>query len=109
MKKKHLIIIIVLGIIVLIFALILLFSNNFIFNEKNNIEIFDATFSCNEMPEKFYEDNKYIYYFPCVKSNSVYVNLKNGNKMLVVNALEENKVTINDLIKAGLKVYKEEK
>ena len=47
--------------------------------------------------------------FPCIQSKSIYVKFENGNKMLVVDALEENKVTIKELINAGLKVYKKEK
>ena len=42
-------------------------------------------------------------------ANSVYVKFENGNKMLVVDALEANKATIDELIDAGLKVYKKEK
>ena len=34
---------------------------------------------------------------------------ENGNKMLVVDALSEKKITINELIDAGLKVHKEAK
>lgn len=109
MKKKGLLVIIVLGCIALIVAVILLFSNNFKLNGKNNIEIIDATYSCNYILEKFYEDDKYIYSFPCIKSSSVYVKFENGNKMLLVDALEEEKVTIKELIAAGLDVHKTEK
>ena len=42
-------------------------------------------------------------------ANSVYVKFENGNKMLVIDALESKKVTINELIDAGLKIYKNEK
>lgn len=93
--------------IITIFGIVLLNKN--VILSKNKIEILDATYNCQEVLEKFYEDNNYIYYFPCVKSQSVYVKLADGNKMLVINALKEGKVTINELIKAGLEVHKEEK
>jgi len=108
MKKKSILIISILGIIILIIATILLTTNK-INQNKDTIEIFDATHICNNQIEQFYEDDKYIYSFPCTQSKSTYVKLENGNKMLVVDALEENKVTIKELLNAGLKVYKKEK
>lgn len=92
----------------LVIAIILL-TNNKIIKSKSKIEIFDATHKCVESLEKFYEDDKYIYSFPCVQSKSIYVKFENGNKMLIVDALEEEKITIDKLIKAGLKVHKEKK
>ena len=108
MNKKSVIKLSILGIIILILAIILLIINKFITN-KENIQIIDATYSCIQSREKFYEDDKYIYSFPCVKSQSIYVKFENGNKLLVVDALEQEKVTINQLIKAGLEVHKKEK
>ena len=109
MKKKSIIILTVLGVIILILGIILLRKNNIILKEKTKIEIFDATFSCVQTKEKFYEDKKHIYSFPCVKSSSIYVKLENGDKMLVTDALNSEKVTIEELIDAGLKVYIEDK
>ena len=105
--KKKLIIIISIAVIFTILALILFNKNE----EKttNNIKILDATYNCADYQEKFYEDNEYNYYFECAKSNSVYVKLEDGNKMLVKTALEEQKVTIDKLIDAGLKVIKKAK
>ena len=108
MKKINIIIISILGIIILVIAIILLTTNK-ILKSKSNIEIIDATFTCAQSLEKFYEDDKYTYSFPCVQSTSIYVKFENGNKMLVVDALDEEKVTIEELLKAGLKVYKEKK
>ncbi len=102
--------------ITLLFVLALLmiiigsiFLNKNITLLKSNIEILDATYNCQAVPEKFYEDENYIYYFPCIKSKSVYVKLANGTKMLVTAALDQGEVTIDELIKAGLEVTKEEK
>ena len=110
MKKNKKIIVpslIILTIIIIIISIILVIKNNNL--EKNKIEIIDATYSCNKSKEKFYEDDKYIYYFPCVQSTSVFVKFSNGNKLLVTKALEDEKITIDELIKAGLNVYKEDK
>lgn len=108
MKQKTLIVVIaVITVIITIVGVVFLVKNNVL--EKDTIEIIDATYSCGKYNEKFYEDNEYVYYFPCAKSESVYVKFPNGNKMLVVRALEENKVTIQELLKAGLEVIKEQK
>ena len=107
-KKPILIVLIVLTIIAIIIGII--FLNKNIALSKSNIEIIDATYSCNKTKEKIYEDNNYIYYLPCAKSNSVFVKFKDTNtKVLIKEALSNNKVTINELIKAGLEVIKEDK
>lgn len=109
MNKKPIIIVSILGAFILVVGIIILSMNNIIKN-KNKLVIIDATYSCVKQAEKFFEDDKYIYSFPCVNSSrSIYVKFENGNKMLVVDALENEKVTIDELIKAGLEVYKQEK
>ena len=107
MKKKAIIILSVLGVIAIIIGICLLKTNNLL--TKSKIEIIDATYICNNLEEKFYEDDEYIYYFPCQQSSSTYVKFPNDNKLLVTQALEEKKVTIDTLIKAGLNVTKKEK
>lgn len=106
MKKKLVIVLSVLSVIIVIIALVL--SINIKKLEEGKVEIIDATYACSSVPEKFYEDNEYAYYFTCSKSESMFVKFSNGNKMLIKKALEEKKVTIDELIKAGLNVYKEE-
>ena len=109
MKKKSIIILLSIAIIfILSISIILLFKNKEL-KEKSKIQIIDATFSCAEALEQFYEDDKYIYSFPCVQSKSVYVKFENGNKMLVIDAISEEKVTIDELIEAGLNVRKNKK
>lgn len=107
MRKKIVIILLILGMIILLMALLL--RSNVIVLGRSKIKIIDATYQCANSLEKFYEDDKYIYYFPCTKSNSVYVKFSNGNKMLVKEALEDDKVTISELISAGLEVKKQKK
>lgn len=108
MKRKTIITLISISIVILIIGIILLSKNNII-KGKSKLKIIDATYACAPSPEKFYEDEEYIYSFACVKSQSVYVKFENGNKMLIVDALEAEKVTIKELIYAGLEVYKEKK
>lgn len=109
MKKKSSIILFIIGIIVVTIAIIMLIKNINIKNNNSKLEIIDATFVCATAIEPFYEDDKYIYSFPCIMSNSIYVKFENGNKMLITSALESNKVTIEELINAGLEVIKKEK
>ena len=106
-KKKYIIILLACGIVAIILGII--FKNVTDSVTMSKIEIIDATYSCGNNPQEFYKDSKYIYYFPCRKSDSVYVKYKNGNKELVVTALENGNVTIDQLEKAGLKFYKNEK
>ena len=108
MKKKYIIIISVLGVIFLILGIILLTKNN-ILKEKTKLVIIDATYSCTQVKELFYEDEKHKYLLPCIKSNSIYVKFENGNKMLITDALNSEKVSIKELIDAGLEVYIEDK
>lgn len=107
MKKKY--IIIILGVLIFICGLIILIKKENLQNKKNSLQIIDATYSCQSVKEKFYEDNNYVYYFPCVKSKSIYVKFENGSKMLITEALQNNKVTIDELLKNGLDAIKEEK
>ena len=109
MKKKSIVILSLLGLIILTIGIIILTTNKIISKNKSKITIIDATYTCAKTEEKFYEDSKYIYYFPCVKSNSMYVKLENGNKMLITSALEAEKVTIKELLDAGLDVIKVKK
>lgn len=108
MRKKFVILFSILGILILLVGLVFL-RKNIILSRNNNIKIIDATYNCFSTMEKFYEDDNFAYYFPCIKSDSVYVKFPNGNKMLVVDALSDNKITITELISAGLEVKKEKK
>lgn len=106
MKKR---VIIILLSILTILAIILgvLLSNKNKELKENQIKIMDATVVCKEQKEKFYEDDKFTYSFKCANSSgSIFVKLANGKKMLVVDALEEEEVTIKELIDAGLDVIK---
>lgn len=107
MKKKTIITLFIVSIILITIAVVLLTKNKQL--AKDKIQILDATYSCENIPEVFYEDDKYIYSFPCPKSNSIFVKFNDGNKLLITTALEEKKVTIEELEKAGLVMTKKEK
>lgn len=107
MKKKAIILLSILSIIFIIIGFILLNKNES--TDKLNIKILDATYNCPKYQEDFYEDDNYIYSFECAKSNSVYVKFPDGTKMLVTTALEEEKISIDKLINAGLEVIKTKK
>ena len=107
MNKKFILTLIIVSIVLIIIAFVLLLKKDLLKEQK--IDILDATYSCENIPEKFYEDDKYIYSFPCTKSTSVFVKLEDGSKMLITKALEEEKVTIDELLEAGLEVIKNEK
>lgn len=107
MKKKLIIGLTILSTIIIILGVFLAKKNKSIAN--NSIEIIDATYICNNQPEQFFEDDTYIYYFPCTKSNTLYIKYPNGNKYLLTTSLEEERVTIEQLIDSGLEVIKEKK
>lgn len=108
MQKKMVIIFLFLGIVIMLIGFVFLHEKNFL-SHHGGIKIIDATYNCANSLEKFYEDDKYVYYFPCKKSNSIYVKFSNGNKMLVTEALSQDKVTISELISAGIDIRKQKK
>lgn len=104
MKKKSIIIILSIAILIILTLSMVLLLKNKELKEKEQIEIIDATYKCDGNYEKFYEDDKKIYSFPCTKSKTIYVKYENGNKLLVIDALEQEKITIDELLDAGLEV-----
>ena len=76
-----------------------------------SLEIIDNTEVCAEALEEFFEDEEYVYYFSCMKSNNVYAKI-NGKKYLVKDLLNNNpteyNVTIDILEEFGLEFIKEE-
>lgn len=57
--------------------------------------------------ELFYEDGKFEYYFPSVRSSFVYVQYADGTQKPIKEALAAGDVTIADLDRYGIKYYKE--
>ncbi len=58
---------------------------------------------------KFFEDEKYEYYYPTQKTKLVNVWFKNGDWMTVEDALKEGKITIDLLDKYEVEYFKREK
>ncbi len=77
----------------------------------NILEIVDETvtnnLTCDTALEKFYTDNDYTYYFSCIKSDYVIVKYEDGTTEKVVDAINNNKITIKELDKYNINYYKE--
>lgn len=58
---------------------------------------------------KFYEDEKYEYYYPCQKTEIVQVYFSDGEYMTAEEALKEGKITIDLLDKYGVEYFKRKK
>ncbi len=76
--------------------------------------IIDNTEVCAQALEKFYEDDKYEYYFPCIKSGNVLIHFGkylSGEEMQmpVKEALTKKNVTIEQLQEKGLSFYIQDK
>ena len=77
------------------------------------LEIIDETESCDTALELFYENELYEYYFDCIKSDSVFARINDGEKYLVKELLTNNPtdyvISIDKFERAGLKFTKKEK
>ena len=58
---------------------------------------------------KFFEDDKYEYYYPTQKTKYVHVYFKDGDSMTAEEALKEGKITLELLDKYGVEYIKKEK
>ena len=67
------------------------------------------SFNCNQMLERFYEDDTYEYFYSCVKSTYVVVKYSDGTEQEVREALKDGKITIKDLDKYNISYYKQER
>ena len=77
------------------------------------LEIIDETESCDTALELFYKNELYEYYFDCIKSDSVFARINDGEKYLVKELLTNNPtdyvISIDKFERAGLKFTKKEK
>jgi len=81
---------------------------------ENTYEIVDKTknwedFACDEALEKIYEDEKYIYYLPCMKSQYIEVRYENLKREKLISALANGNISISDLDKFDIDYIREEK
>lgn len=79
-----------------------------------DITIIDKTkdikdFVCAEALEEFYRDEKYVYYYNCIKSNYIVVRYNDGTEETVKDALKNNRIEIGDLDKFNISYIKHEK
>ena len=77
------------------------------------VEIKDTTkenknFACASMLEEFYQDEKYIYYWDCIKGSYMIVKYESGFEETISNALKYETITINDLDEFAISYIKEE-
>ena len=81
-------------------------------NKKEIKEIIDLVardnLSCDTALEKFYQDEKYTYSYNCIKSNYVIVKYNDGSEETVKDALQNNRITIQDLDRFNIKYIKDE-
>lgn len=70
------------------------------------VEIIDRTEMADQMLEPFWEDEKFVYYFPCIQSQSVYARLYDGREMLLVEALKAGYITPEEFESFNFKCYR---
>jgi len=79
------------------------------FNGKTIAKITDRAkeenIPCDTALEKFYEDDKYEYYFGCIKSQYVDVVYQDGHRENIKTALEAGIVKIADLDRFKIEYY----
>ena len=57
------------------------------------VDIIDRTEAADQMEEPFWEDDTFIYSFPCIQSQSVFALMYDGREILLVDALELGYIT----------------
>lgn len=81
--------------------------------ESNIDSITDNTlkpgFACATALELIYEDELYSYYFECIKSKYIVVNFTDGTSLNIKEALEKEKISIQELDIFGIEYIIEEK
>ncbi len=63
-------------------------------------------FVCAEMLEEFYSDEKYHYYFSCVKNEYIIAQYEDGSTEPVSDALKKGNIKISDLDLYNISYYK---
>lgn len=81
---------------------------------EDTYEIVDTTkdipdFGCDTALEEIYEDEDYIYYLPCMKSQYIEVRYNNARKEKLISALANGNISIGDLDKFSIDYIKEKK
>ena len=61
--------------------------------------IYDYSEECDTALELIYEDNKYKYYFECIKSDNVFIEFQTSNRKITLKeALNNNEINIEEIL-----------
>jgi len=74
--------------------------------QDKSFEIIDTTEVCAEALEGIYSDITGDYYLPCIKSQNIFIKFSDGTKYSLKYVLDNNILTIQELINGGLSVIK---
>ena len=121
-SKKTLLKIIILTLFIVVSFIVIIWYRNYLYNKNLNnsiqnynysLKIIDDNKDCDNQLEKFYEDEYYIYYFKCNKSDKVYALINDKEKYLVKDLLNNNPtryfIDIESLKEAGLEFVQKSK
>ncbi len=111
MKQRIIIIIVILFLLGGLILTKLNINKNVLSDESKPLsyKIIDETEVCADALESIYEDNNYTYYLSCIKSNNIFIEFSNGTKYSLKFVLDNNLISIDELIDKGLKVIKIDK
>lgn len=121
-SKKTLLKIIILTLFIVVSFIVIIWYRNYLYNKNLNnsiqkynysLKIIDDNKDCDNQLEKFYEDEYYIYYFKCNKSDKVYALINDKEEYLVKDLLNNNPtqyfIDIERLKEAGLEFVQKSK
>ena len=83
--------------------------NNTIKTDKittNVFKITNVTTTCDDYEEELFKDSEYTYYLVCSKSSNITIKYLDGDVYTLKDILENNYLTIDDLINGGLIIKK---
>lgn len=84
------------------------FKNIYLGNINGNVDLFDLSDLCIEEYKEFYEDDNYKYYITCSSLDDIIVIVDNESYKLI-DALNNDVISIDDLFKINVKLKKETK
>lgn len=84
------------------------FKNLYLGNINGNVDLFDLSDLCIEEYKEFYEDDNYKYYITCSSLDDIIVVVDNESYKLI-DALNNDAISIDDLFKINVKLKKETK
>lgn len=82
------------------------FKNLYLGNINGNVDLFDLSDLCIEEYKEFYEDDNYKYYITCSSLDDIIVVVDNESYKLI-DALNNDVISIDDLFKINVKLKKE--